>query len=383
MAVARRAESAISVCVSIVTYNSRRFIGSCLDNLLRQKAPPFEVVVVDNASTDGTQDLLASYGGRIRVMYNDRNIGFAAAQNQAIHSRDSAWVLTLNPDVVLLPGFIARLLYAGRHNDRVGTVCGKLLAIGSDLNPPDNPRIDSAGIFFTPAMRHFDRGWHEPDDDRFHQVEYVFGASAAAALYRREMIDDISLDGEFFDPDFFAYREDADVAWRAQLCGWSCLYIPAATAYHVRTMVPGNRGTVSARLNMHSVKNRFLMRIKNMTWGLYWRYWLPATLRDLVVISGCLLYEPTSLPAFWHIAKSLRRAFQQRRSIMSRRSADDRTLERWFRIQALPAPSSGIVNEHSTNRQASVPEVGVGQPALRRNLLLAPVARRDPHRLQP
>jgi hypothetical protein len=120
-------------------------------------------------------------------------------------------------------------------------------------------------------------------------------------------------------------------------------------------MVAGNRRTVCARLNMHSVKNRFLMRVKNMTWGLYWRYWLPATLRDLVVISGCLLYEPTSLPAFWYIAKSLRRALQQRRLIMTRRRVDDHALARWFRFQSLPAPSAGSVDEHPTDRQTAVP----------------------------
>jgi GT2 family glycosyltransferase len=387
---ARQAEAAISVCVSIVTYNSRRFIGPCLDTLLRQNAPPFEVVVVDNASTDGTPEVLASFGGRIRTIYNDRNIGFAAAQNQAIAFGKSSWVLTLNPDVLLLPGFIAELVRAGRHNDSVGTVCGKLLAIGSDLKPPPDSRIDSAGIYFTPAMRHFDRGWHQRDEGRFQHVEYVFGASAAAALYRREMIEDISAAGEFFDPDFFAYREDADVAWRGQLCGWTCLYIPAATAYHVRTMVPGNRGTVCARLNMHCVKNRFLMRVKNMTWGLYWRYWLPATLRDLVVISGCLLYEPTSLPAFWHIAKSLRRAFQQRRLIMSRRRVDDRALARWFRFQSQAARSacedSTVVSQPPTSasNESSSPKSRLERSIrnVHPNLLPAAVRQRNPRRLQ-
>ncbi len=116
-----------------------------------------------------------------------------------------------------------------------GTVCGKLFSIGPGFQPLAEPRIDSTGIYFTPAMRHFDRGWHEPDRQRFDRMEYVFGASAAAALYRRQMIEDVSVDGEFFDPDFFVYREDADVAWRAQLLGWRCIYTPEATAYHVRT----------------------------------------------------------------------------------------------------------------------------------------------------
>ncbi len=99
----------------------------------------------------------------------------------------------------------------------------------------------------------------------------MFGATAAAALYRRAMIDDISLDGEFFDSDFFVYREDADVAWRAQLMGWKCLYAPYARGYHVRKVLPGNRRALPPEINMHSVKNRFLMRIKNISPDLYWR----------------------------------------------------------------------------------------------------------------
>jgi GT2 family glycosyltransferase len=334
MTTTKLAPATTSVCVTVVTYNSRQFIGACLDALCRQDAPPFLVVVVDNASTDGTREVLARYAERVRIIYNDRNVGFAAAQNQAIATTGSPWVLTLNPDVVLQPGFLQTLVEAGEQDSSVGTVCGKLLSVGADLQPPRAPRIDSTGIYFTPAMRHFDRGWNEPDDGRFARAEYVFGACAAAALYRREMIADISPDGEFFDPDFFAYREDADVAWRALLRGWNCLYVPTAAAYHVRSVVPGPRRDVAAVINMHSVKNRFLMRIKNMTGGLYRRYWLPATLRDLVVIGGCLLYERSSLPAFWLLWKSLGRALDRRKMIMRRRKVSDAVLARWFHVQS-------------------------------------------------
>src|SRR5260370_13322758 len=182
-------------------------------------------------------------------------------------------------------GFVQQLVESGELDRRVGTVCGRLLSAGLDLKPLNPPLIDSTGIYFTPAMRHFDRGWHEPDDGRFREMEYVFGASGAAALYRLAMIADVSEDGNFFDPDFFAYREDADVAWRAQLLGWRCLYVPFAVGYHVRTAVPGNRRSVPAVVNMHSVKNRFLMRVNNTTPGIYRRFLLPTTARDLIVIA--------------------------------------------------------------------------------------------------
>ena len=321
------------VSVTIVTYNSSDFIGTCLEAVFRQDYTPIEVVVVDNASTDGTRELLTTYEGRISYELNEINTGFASAQNQAIRRSSGDWILTLNPDVVLEPDFVTQLMEAANRDDGIGTVCGRLRSIGRELQPPKHPAIDTAGIYFTPNMRHFDRGFGEPDDGRFHRLEYVFGASAAAALYRRDMIAAISENGEFFDPDFFAYREDADVAWRAQLFGWRCLYVPAAAGYHVRSVRPGPRNVVPAVLNMHSVKNRFLLRIKNATGGLYWRYWPAATARDLLVLAGCLFGEWRSLPAFVHVIRCLPRALRRRRWIMRRRRVSDEAIAGWFVVQ--------------------------------------------------
>jgi GT2 family glycosyltransferase len=333
---------ATSVSITIVTYNSRPYLDACLKSIFEQNYRPLEIVVVDNGSMDGTRGFLSRFEDRIRVAYNDRNMGFAAAQNQAIASSRGDWVLVLNPDVVLLPGVIGQLVEAGEIDEKAGTVCGRLLAIGKDLKLLADPLIDTAGIYFTEAMRHFDRGWHQPDDGRFRKMEYVFGASAAAALYRREMIADISEDGNFFDPDFFAYREDADVAWRAQLLGWRCLYTPAAVGYHVRSVGPGNRREVPAIVNMHSVKNRFLMRTKNMTSGVFRRFWRQMIARDLLVLGGALLLEQQSLPAFWRLATCLPRTLRSRRWIMSRRRATDENLAHWFSTRPSTQPVAEV-----------------------------------------
>jgi GT2 family glycosyltransferase len=327
------------VCVAIVTCNSSEYIRKCLEAVLAQQGAAFEIVVLDNASSDGTRKILRTFGKSIRVIPSGRNLGFAEGQNQILASTETPWVLTLNPDVLMEPGFIAALVDSGESEPGVGAVCGKLLSIGPGFRPLAERRIDSTGIFFTPAMRHFDRGWREIDGGGFDRMEYVFGATAAAALYRREMIGDISIGGAFFDPDFFVYREDADVAWRAQLLGWRAIYTPAATAHHVRTVTPANRRSVPASLNMHSVKNRFLMRIKNSTGDLYRRYWLPMTLRDLMVAGGAMLWEPSSLPAFWHVARCLPRALRQRREIMARRRVSDEDLARWFSFEPAAFPA--------------------------------------------
>src|SRR5229473_6630674 len=304
------------VSVTIVTFNSGRFIKRCLESVLEQKYPNMEVVIIDNASNDGTVDILEPFAEKCRIYYNDENIGFAAAQNQAIALAQGEWVLTLNPDVLLLPSFVQSLVDAGTVDPKIGTVCGKLLTIRASFDLPDKQLVDSTGIYFTPMLRHLDRGSQEVDNGHYLSFEYVFGATAAAALYRRQMIQDVSIVNEFFDPDFFVYREDADVAWRSQLMSWRCLYTPLARGYHVRAVLPGNRSALPAVINMHSVKNRFLMRLKNITGDLYRRNWLSITTRDLVVVGCCLVREQSSLKALGYVAKNWRRVVRKRHEIM-------------------------------------------------------------------
>ena len=146
------------VSVTIVTYNSGRFIKRCLESVLAQRYQPKEIIIVDNASNDGTTDILEQFEDRCQVHYNNENVGFAAAQNQAIRLSGGDWVLTLNPDVLLLPNFIQALVDAGQLDPKAGSICGKLLTIRATFDLPDKQLVDSTGIYFTPMLRHLDRG---------------------------------------------------------------------------------------------------------------------------------------------------------------------------------------------------------------------------------
>lgn len=320
--------------MTIVTYNSARYVGLCLRYLLASETEVFDIVVVDNASTDNTRDTLEQFSPRVRTIYNQVNIGFAAGQNQAIKQTRTPWVLVLNPDVRVTEGFLARLLEAGSRDSSAGTVCGKLLFMNGDFRTPfelgEPPRIDSTGIYFTPELRHFDRGSKTLDRGQFEREEHVFGATGAAAMYRRAMMEDVFIGGEFFDEDFFAYREDADVSWRAQLFGWTCVYTPSALAFHVRSVLPENRRQVSALVNMHSVKNRFLMRIKNVDREIYSKHWWRITQRDLLIFAACFLYEWSSLPAFSFVFRRWRKIWRRRQEIMERRRVGPSEIARWF-----------------------------------------------------
>jgi GT2 family glycosyltransferase len=323
--------SGADVAVTIVAYESERTLGACLDALAAQVLSPREVVVVDNASADGSAALARRHAVVSRVESNAGNVGFAAGQNQAIRATRSPWVLVLNPDAVLEPRFLAELASrTAGDRPRLGTLCGKLRRLGSDLSRPDPPRIDCAGMVFTREFRHLDRGSGEVDRGQFEREEVVFGASGAAALYRRAMIDDVAIEGEFFDEAFFAYREDADVAWRAQLLGWDCLYVPTAVGYHVRRVVPERRRELPAMLNRHSVTNRFLMRIKNADAAVWRRCGARGLARDAAVVAGCLVREWSSLPAFADLARLWPRALRQRREIQGRRRRGGAEVARWF-----------------------------------------------------
>jgi len=341
------------VAVTIVTFNSARFIAQCLQFVFEQDYPALEVVVVDNASSDATRAMLRPFEGRATVVYNDKNNGFAGGQNQAMGLAKADWCLALNPDVRLTPQFVSRLVAAGETEAAIGSVCGKLLGMTPELTIPQEPVFDSTGIFFTPALRHFDRGSRVPDRGQYDQFEYVFGATGAACLYRRKMMDDISVNGEFFDDDFFAYREDADLAWRAQLLGWKCLYTPDAVAYHVRHVLPGKRSSLPALINMHSVKNRWLMRIKNMTADLYVKHFAVITMRDGTVIGGCLLREFSSLRAFVMVARLWRRTWAKRRVIMGRQRVTNAYMAAWFANEPVSFPALEVAQKLNIQRVGS------------------------------
>jgi len=325
-----------SYAVVVVSYNHAATLPACLRSIGRLQPPPQQVVVVDNASTDGSAEVAAAHAGALPLTLSRHaaNVGFAAAANAGIAAAGAPWVLLLNPDCAPAPDYPARLLgaIAGRpERDAIGCAVGKLLrAEGDDLIP--SRTIDSAGMVVTPSGRHLDRGAGTADDGRFDTPAWLFGATAAAALYRRAALDDIAYpDGQRFAESFFAYREDAELAWRLQWRGWRCLYVPGAVAGHRRGFRPeaGRRG--HGVVNRHSVRNRFLLRLHcaDFAWHLACLPWW--LVRDLLVIGGCLTVERESLPALPELWRLRGDAAGRRRWVLGRRRVPSRQVRRWFR----------------------------------------------------
>jgi GT2 family glycosyltransferase len=306
------------VSIVLVTWNSAPYLRRCLEGITGQRGVETELIVVDNASTDGSAEHA--------TIRNDTNRGFSAAVNQGVAAARGEYVLVVNPDCYLTPDYAALLIEAlGRAGDDYGAATGKLLrAQGFDITPAAG--IDSMGMRMTRNGRHLDI------TEETSSVEHeVFGVSGAAALYRMSFLRDVAVGGEVLDEDFFAYREDADLAWRGRLLGWKFLCAPAAVAYHVRRVTPEARRSLPAEINMHSVKNRFLLRSKNQGWYLALRHLPFELLRDAVVVLATLTVERSSLPAFAWLWRNRGRVLRKRRAVQGRRKVSDRELARWFR----------------------------------------------------
>lgn len=260
------------VVVIVVNWNGKRFLKRCLGLLFAQSYQAFEVILVDNGSTDGSVSFVEERFPQVRLIANEANRGFAAANNQAIRVSDSEFVVTLNNDTEVSAEWLGELVAAADTDQKVGSCASRMLF----AHRPE--MINSAGIALDRAGIAWDWRGGERDDPKDLEPVEVFGACAGAALYRRSMLDEIGL----FDEDFFAYLEDVDLAWRAQWAGWRSLSVPTARVlhYHSGTALEGS-----------PFKNRMLGR--NKVWMIAKNYPWPQLLWYLPVI---LLYDVGSLP---------------------------------------------------------------------------------------
>ena len=217
--------------VAVVTWNGLRHLEMTLPELLAQRlerADDYELIVVDNASTDGTPaylNQLRAEGAPLRVIRNERNLGFAGPNNQAFSVAQGEFIATLNNDAPPEPGWLAALLDAARRDRQIGSVASRMVF----AHRPDV--IQSAGIAVDRAAIAWDRHAGLPAAQSDAATTEVFGASAGAALYRSDMLRELG----GFDARFFMYLEDVDLAWRARLAGWKAVYAANAVVRHAHS----------------------------------------------------------------------------------------------------------------------------------------------------
>ena len=293
-------ETRAPVAVVIVTWNSAKFIGGCLESLERLERRPQEIVVIDNASVDGTQSVVRDRLQAVRLIERGANAGFCRPNNKGIRETTSPFVLVLNPDTTLAPRFLEELLPAF-DDPKVGIAAGKLLRF-------DGVTLDSCGQMLGRSRQPIDRGFGTKDHGQYDEDAEVFGACGAAALYRRTMLDQIAdSPGRYFDESYFAFYEDLDLAWRAQRAGWRAVYRHRAVGRHARGSASTAEGPRrfrsllgrSPEIRYLVVRNRWLTILRNdRPRDLLLN--LPFVLaRDIATLGAIALTSPSVLMRLW------------------------------------------------------------------------------------
>lgn len=259
------------ISIVILTYNSAKFIGHCLDSIFRQKGQDFEVIIVDNGSCDGTKNFIKKHYPQVMLIENQRNLGPCRGRNQGIKLAQGGWILTLDCDVTLKDDFLSEVNKQLKNlPERIGMVQPKILT-------SDKQRVYSCGVYLCWSRRFYDIGSQQKDNEKFRQSKIIFGPCAAAALYSRKMLEELKEDTGYFDERFFFFVEDVDLAWRAQKKGWKALFCHQAICYH-----SGHSSKYDKHLRQYlCFRNRFYTIIKNDGFLKYGIKFLPLFAYDL------------------------------------------------------------------------------------------------------
>lgn len=317
------------VSVIILNWNCRAYLQACIEAVLAQSHRDIELILIDNGSHDGSPEFLKSNYPKIFLIENGHNVGFAAGMNQGIRRATGEFVLPLNVDVFLHDDYVAVAVESGmRRADSVGMVCGKVFR----YNNGKTQQLVDVGKFLVGRMTMKNSRSSEKE-------EYVFGPNGSCPLYRRTMLEDIKFwNGQFYDETYFAYAEDLDLHWRAQLAGWRCLYLPSLTSWHVHSASVGGKVRLidkPAFFQQLVLRNRHMNIIKNLPAALF-LFYLPAILvTEILTIVYFAVHRPSSLravvSAYVWTMKSLRETLRKRRFIQESRRVTNRYLFSLFR----------------------------------------------------
>lgn len=302
--------------ISIVTWNSEKTIRACVQSVLEQDFTDFVVHVFDNHSSDQTLRILKSFKDkRLLITEYQENVGFCSGHNATIRSTQSDFVLLVNPDIIMDRHYVHVALSKLESYPRAGTLCGLL------LQSPEGV-IDSAGLQLKSSgvMELMHHGEYEKTTEL--KECYVFGCDGALPLYRRNMIDDVSVNNMFFDEQFFAHKEDWDVSWRSALFGWKTIFVPECRAIHPRYFKPGDRSlrkNIPAKIKADAVKNQLILFLKNLSAAEFFTNFFRIMPRQIAIFMYVLLFERTSLSAYSYIIKNRKNILAQRRIIQQKR----------------------------------------------------------------
>lgn len=333
--------------VSLVTFNAMHWIEACVESVFNQTCPPLELLIVDNASGDGTREWLrdlAARRGTVRLIESMENLGYARGHNVAIRESRGDYICLLNQDVELDPEFLRFAAAVLDADAAVAGVQAKVRRIGADGTRTSC--LDTTGLRILRDRRVVSRGQEEFDAGQYDEAGCVFGVDGPCPIYRRAALEDVRvpLPGgrwEYLDEDFFMYKEDVDLAWRLGLYGWTAAYEPRALAWHGRgaggpaslsswSMIR-HYGSIPGRVRRSSWRNQRLMQLKNERGSEYLRDFLPIAWRELRSALFMVAFAPSQLSAVPQLIALLPGARRKRAWIMAGRRRRTNLAAAWLR----------------------------------------------------
>ena len=327
------------ISIVILNWNGKDFIPSCIRSAKEQTYPNTEIILVDNASTDGSIESIKALFPDLRLIANRENLGYGGGNNRGIREAGGEYVLVLNNDAEIEKECVKRLWECMETDERIGTAAPKILFYDR------KDTVDAAGLAIFADGLSIGRGRSEPQSKYDHGGE-VFCGSGCASLFRREMLDEVGL----FDEDFFAYAEDTDLGWRARLAGWTAYYVPGAVVYHHHSK---RFGTYSATKAFLVERNRIWVALRNFPLPMLFLSPFHTGLRYLyqgiAVLtrrgapgkfgeeSSPLLLVPVVLRAFLSGLAGLPRVLKKRKEIQRRRKISGKECFRLVRKYGIKA----------------------------------------------
>lgn len=245
--------------VVIPNWNGKHFLQTCLDALRAQTYPDLEVIIVDNASQDGSQDFIRTHYPEVRLIELPENRGFTGACNAGMEVANGEFVALLNNDTEADPRWAEAVVDGFSRYPDAGMIASRMMLFD------ERQKFHAAGDFYRVDGLPGNRGVWQVDEGQFNRAEYVFSACGGASIYRRRLLDEVGL----LDDDFYFSVEDIDLGWRAQIAGYRCVYIPDALVYHKLSATGG--GTTAS---YYVGRNTLFVLMKDYPGALWRKYGL-------------------------------------------------------------------------------------------------------------
>jgi GT2 family glycosyltransferase len=259
------------ISVILLNYNGEKMLAKCLPSVLQTDYDPFEVIVVDNGSIDGSRDIVSKFQAidkRVKLVRNSSNLGFCLGNNIGASQAKGEYLLFLNNDITVEPDWLRELVRVVDRNSSIGAAQPKMLMM-------DEPTIiDSTGGYMTPYGTLHNRGLLNPDRETFAPQSEVLVATGAALLVRRDIFFKVGK----FDPRFFIYNEELDLCWKIWLSGYTVVFVPAAVVYHALAWTNRGLRAYNSFMFYYGHRNYINTLFKNLTLRHFFRYAIPYTL---------------------------------------------------------------------------------------------------------